>query len=188
MKLRKTDPTLRNSLRHSIKIFTSLLLVVASLSQISAPANAATAQSKPRYVNFDSTDGTGCYKWSDQLVSSEPNLSPRLPSYLGKKATRVPCENRHHLETFVKLTSSKYSKLGKPFSKVTKYCQKVFASKKKTIESATPDIQILYINSAEGTRAYFCTIVEASYLDGANTDYQVYKESIKPILKINMGK
>jgi subtilisin family serine protease len=41
MKLRSTDLTLSNSLRHSIKIFASLLLVVASLSQITVPANAA---------------------------------------------------------------------------------------------------------------------------------------------------
>lgn len=188
MKLKHTARTPHNYLRAVLKIITALLLLLGSLSHITIPANAAGAQTKPRYVNFDSIEGTGCYKWTDQLVSSEPNLSPRLPSFLGKKATKAPCSNRHHVETFVNMDKSKFQSLGKPFSKARKYCQKVFAAKKKNISSSDSDLQILYTNSSTGTRNYFCALLGANYVDDANTDYRVYKESIKPIFKINIGR
>jgi hypothetical protein len=122
------------------------------------------------------------------LVSSEPNLSPRVPSYLGKKAIKVICSNRHHIETFVNIDKSKFQSIGKPFSKATKYCHKVLTAKKKNLESQNVEVQILFTNSVSGTRNYLCALVGESYVDGANTDYRVYKESIKPILKINTGK
>jgi hypothetical protein len=188
MNFKHTAPTPHKSARVTPKIITALLLLLGSLSHITIPANAASAQTKPRFVNFDSTEGTGCYKWTDQLVSSEPNLSPRLPSYLGKRATKAPCSNRHHVETFVNMDKLKFQSLGKPFSKVRKYCQKTFSAKKKNISFSDSDLQILYTNSSTGTRSYFCALLGANYVDDANTDYRVYKESIKPILKINIGR
>jgi hypothetical protein len=186
MKLKRTMLTPHNSSRTTLKIITALLAILILPSQISTGASAAAStQSKPRYVNFDSTAGTGCFKWTDQLVASEPNLSPRMPSYLGKKATKVPCTDGHHFETFVNFNESKYSQLGKSISTVTKYCQKVFGSKKKTPGYAQGDLQVFYSKS---TKNFLCTIVGSSYTDDANTAYRVYKESVTPILRINIGK
>ena len=185
VQLNNTATNLRNQIRRKSIISAAILLVFGLLSHITNAAQ--TSANKPRYVKFDETDGTGCYKWEDQLVSSEPNLSPRIPSYLGKQAAKVPCANRHHLETFVNMDKSKFQSLGKPFSKAKKYCLKVFDSKKKNISSATVDIQLLSVNSSGGVRRYFCTVLGENYVDEANTAYYVYKESIRPILKINMG-